>query len=932
MQAPCPAPYLFFGPHDLPALRARSADPPFDECRALIKASAACLAAMPIPQQPDPGPLVARENGVFLDEFLQAHYAYLAAGQALQNCGQVLAFAYLLDGDEAMGARARQWVLALAGWSCWGPAADPFGYQAAPALAGTAVLYDWLAGVLNLDDRRRLQQAMSRQLEGTAGRWPPATTGAALGGNTAWSCMAAAGLASLALLEDDERAPAWAARWAGLFGRALPAAFAADGAYQEGVGWWDLCALRAGLPFMAALRRCGGPDLYESGGLRAYPSFLLGASRAFERDTGPQPRSWARFLPPSPLHYRHVLLHLAAAFGDRVLAGVAGPDLKVPEGTPLDWFFFYWQRVPYDAGRWYTVELSWDAVAGSFTMAVDGRTWSMDVGPDPDLDNIDGLCFSGEGLRLRHLGVRPGAQEAVALLEQETELTLGQGHEVSGALLEASQLRLRFAAAASGTVWFQACKTSDRQAAAAHLTADGKRGPGMRMEAVGLFPDLAADFRFADAEGRAWPPGAQPGGRVWFDGPWEYLWRQGMPPAAAVPPRSSTFFPHAGLAFLRHGPDADIELRLRAGPAWGRDRGDQNAFVLSIGGQPLAGEVPEAASGDSRPGRRQYELGNFYLNTFASNTLLVDGRPQEREGLEEQWGKAGDPSCNGHIESFFSAPAFDVAIGEAGGAYAGLKGFCRSIVFVKPDYFFIVDHIDADRERQIEWLLHTNGRLEVDGNRARLEGSEGAAEVFFLDPEGAGPECRWAPAQLENERTPYLCLPLKGQRVQIGTVLVPLAPGTTTEIQPERLSVRGGVAMRLRRGNGHDLLICRDPQGEGIGVDGVRSDGQLAFLRRDRDLPVYYALVGGTRLHWRTELVGLAQAGSVAVQRSSSRLRAWTGGEAGNTLRLHLGNRPRFVRLNGQRLEAGAWVYSPQGRRLSIEVPPGSHELDVALK
>ncbi|MSR81958.1 MAG: hypothetical protein EXS58_03425 [Candidatus Latescibacteria bacterium] len=925
------SPHLFFTAAELPRLRERSAREPYATCHHLLLQTADHLLRDPLPSRPPPGPPSPQDEGGYSREYLRTHYQFYTCGHALQGYGQVLAFAYLLSGEPAYAVRARDWALEFAGWPQWGPGAAPDGIQAAHALTGLALVYDWLGAFLDEQESQLLRQALGRQVRAFRLQWE----GAPLNTSAAWVCLAAAGLASLALLPEEPEAAGWVEHWTQLFQtQVLPASFGHQGEFCEGTGWWDICALRQGVLFFEALRHQGGPDLCLDPGLRAYPAQLLASSDAADLGHPPHPRCWASFQPPSPHHYRYVLLYLASALQEGGLqASAAHQGLAVPRGTPLDWFYRQLHRRPYKPQTWYTVVLGWDAGTGVCTLTIDDYTWRFAVGDAERLRRIDGLSFctagQGGGFRLSHLGVRPGEHPAILPLEQHAELAIG-GSGAPGSAevrLRVPELRIDFPAAAQGTAWFQISKGDLLDKAVVRFSAGGDPGPGLHLAAVEIFPVLGADFLQCDCDGQAAPLGGALGGQVWFDGPWEYLWYDEQLAPSPSPPRSSLHLEDAGLVFLRG--DEGTELRLRAGPATGKDRGDQNGFALRVAGQLLCGELPEAASGEPELSQRQYELDNYFLNTFACNTLLVEGQPQRRTG--SQW--LADPRTHqGSIEGFFSSEVLDFAAGEAGRAYPGLRGFRRRIAYIKPDYFVVADQVEALAPAEVEWLIHTTCPLEVaEEGWAYIHGEGCGLEVHCLQPSQV--QRRRTPAALEAERTDYLSLSQRGERLHFLAILVPRPVGGRSTLRPEQISGRGGRGVKVTRGGSSDWVLWRDLEAEALNIEGMRSDASLVFARRGaRAATAVYGLIGGTYLHLRTELIRADQPMDMVFHQGASRLSALVRVSAPCTLRLAAGTRPRSLKLDGRPLAEGEYSYAPQGRRLSLKLEAGRHELEVNLR
>jgi hypothetical protein len=940
-EQPLSHPYLFFSQDDLPGLRARSQRQPYTACHRLILDTAEHILAQAPPPEPAAGPPTAKDEDGFLAEYLEAHYQFYTAAYALHYYVQVLAFAYLLSGDERYGRKARQWVVHFTEWQFWGPQAAPHGVQAAHCLLGTTLAYDWLGDLLTQDQRRLLQETMSLHITAFRQRWiapPEDQIGATqhLDTSATWVCLAAAGTASLALLYADPAAAGWAEEWAQLLAQqVLPASFGDDGSFQEGTGWWDIYALRQGVLFMDALVHCGGPDLFADKNLRTYPHYLLQSTAAWNLERPPQTRCWANFQPPSPFHYRYVLLRLATAGAAAdVFHAASRCALEVPLHTPLDWFYRQLHRVAYEPGRWYTVSLSWDIDQCTYTVGIDQHSWTIAV--EGEWGAVDGVRFScsgaGKGIHVRHLGVRPGVQPATALLEAAAELHVGNyiaAAEISAPHLHMPELCLDFSAEPKGTVWFQIHKGDIADCARIRLCRQGVPGPGLELAAVDLFPAAGADFLQCDSQGHTAPLNGYSGGQIWFDGPWEYLWYDEQLEARPPDPPQSRLFATTGLAYLR---GAKAELRLRAGPALSKDRGDQNAFAIRLGDELMAGDLPQAAAGETALSQRQYDLDRYFLNTFACNTLLVNGNGQEVGGHERQWKNKLKQNHNGRIEHFFATPHFDAVESEAGNAYADLAGFRRRIAYIKPDYFVLADEVEAPSSVDIEWLFHTTQALQVEGNRAHVQGREHGLELVILIPDDALQNAQ-TPALLERERTQYARLHLRGEQLRILAVFIPLHGSGRPTFKPEYLSSRNGYGIHCVRGGASDLILFRAAAQDSLSLESVRSDASSVFIRRSgRSTPSLYAMVGGTHLSVRSELVRADRPLDLFAHRTAQRLNARVEAAAATQVRLVTGMPPRTVRLDGAELTADIYTYTPQGKCLTLEIPAGAHEIDINLK
>ncbi len=154
---------------------------------------------------------------------------------------------------------------------------------------------------------------------------------------------------------------------------------------------------------------------------------------------------------------------------------------------------------------------------------------------------------------------------------------------------------------------------------------------------------------------------------------------------------------------------------------------DINSFILHAFGQPLLIDQyvwPYAhylGFFDVKNLRWDFE-GN---NTIAHNTLLVDGQGQRCGQMFE-----------GRIVNFKSTPGLQFAVGEADDVYGDLlKAFRRTIALVNGQFVVIVDDIKADTIRQLEWLMHYQGKISEDSSGTfRITNKGAGLDMLFLRP------------------------------------------------------------------------------------------------------------------------------------------------------------------------------------------------------
>ena len=893
-------PYLFFTEADLPALKDRAHSSPHAACYRLLLDTATRLVREPIPEEP------ALPSSPADEPRLQRRRH--AVGRALQNCGQVFVFAYALSREPRYAARARDWALTCAGWPSWRRTAADL--PAAHYLLGTSLIYDGLGDFLSDAERQILRRFLIDRLAAFHHRWQADSADSLAAPDSAtWICLAAAGLGSLALLHEEEKAPSWAADWAQRFESwLLPASFGDQGEFLAGGDWRALDALRHGLLFLDALGNCSGPDLFLAPGLQAFPDFLRQSSEVFDLGGGTATPSWSLFPPPSPFHYRYVLLRLAAAdrTGEPFQPAIC-QDLEVPRGVPLEEFYPDLHRISCAPDRWYTISLSWDAATESCRLGIDQQNWEFPLSGQTALERVDGVCFTGPDFDLRHLGVRAGQAPATVLLEQQTELRVADRppSPLAAPSLQVPELRIGFPAATQGMVWFQLRKPDAQGRVNVRLLCAGRPGPGLQLAPVAAADGPGVEFLRLASDGQTAPPGGWCGGQIWFDAPWEYLWCDPERTSPRAVPRRAVHFAAAGLAFLRAAA-GEPELRICAGQAedW------PNSVALRVDGETLIGAAPRAAG---------------------TNYPQFPERPPPVSigGIVSGPSRSGFQSAisSGRIAHFFSSPAFAAVAGEAGQIYPDLRGFRRRVVYIKPDYFVLADDFEIDGRdsgRQLDWHLPIAGKPSLEDGCFRVQGGHGALEVRLLRPVVRLDE--WADAI-------RLSLEPKAGKADLLALFVPFREGHRPAFRSEAIAARGGHGLRLARGSAVDIVLFRDAERDSLSAEGLRSDADLCFARRSgRSAPSLYALVQGTHLQARTELARTSEPADLFVHQTATRLSVSVQTRAALELRLTTGAPPRVVRLDSAPLTADAFNYVAQGRRLVLKIPSGVHQLDVILK
>jgi len=149
---------------------------------------------------------------------------------------------------------------------------------------------------------------------------------------------------------------------------------------------------------------------------------------------------------------------------------------------------------------------------------------------------------------------------------------------------------------------------------------------------------------------------------------------------------------------------------------------------------------------------------NFTHQSHAHNTITVDNQGQPIQ----------DIGAKGQLTAFLHQQEFDLSSGDATKAYAGRLGrFERSIIYVRPDMFVVIDDLKASESRQksrFQWWLNADEKIEIydtkDGARVDNDGAMLDAKVqypsnvnaYYLDIYSGADMAEYPPTVKETDR------------------------------------------------------------------------------------------------------------------------------------------------------------------------------------
>ncbi len=333
----------------------------------------------------------------------------------------------------------------------------------------------------------------------------------------------------------------------------------------------------------------------------------------------------------------------------------------------------------------------------------------------------------------------------------------------------------------------------------------------------------------------------------------EFLWGATQGEEGTALDFTSCAFPWAGQYVMRSGWDSDARyLMFEAGPyGTGHQHEDKLGLFLFAYGRPLITEAG-TYSYDRSKWRR------FVLSTAAHNTIMVDGLGQHRGGLRGTY-EATEPLTG----NWATEDTFDWAIGVYDDGYGPVSGpdgrglgreddvkitHERSVVFVRPDYYVVIDRLLGEGEHRYENLFNLDAdEAAVDEASLRVDTLNTDAANLALVPvarDGLSlrivkgqedPVLGWVPRE-RHRAIPTAVYEKTGVPPQVFvTLLFPYPAGDPPVVEAELLDANvareEGIALEVRWKGGRDCLLYAFDEPRELSAGGIRANARLALVR-----------------------------------------------------------------------------------------------------
>lgn len=273
-------------------------------------------------------------------------------------------------------------------------------------------------------------------------------------------------------------------------------------------------------------------------------------------------------------------------------------------------------------------------------------------------------------------------------------------------------------------------------------------------------------------------------------------------------------------------PPPDAPMLYRSGV----EHPDANSFIIYSHGKYLTGDT-------GYTGVKQ---------TNHHNTILVDGRGQEKDGRHEVFKEVPYERLNKlRLADVWSTPEFFYARGLAAPAYysdLNLARFDRHFLYIAPDYFVIWDELVADTPRAYTWLLNAEETVVTQTrNSFALPNGDATLFVQLLLPDAPVVKVerlivttQGRPGEVEKGRQEQRGVqlvestPKPGLRAEFLHFMQPIRSALTSA--PPRVSALTGSArgVRIQWPNGETEIVLMRGSDESLSMNGQRAVARVS--------------------------------------------------------------------------------------------------------
>jgi len=385
---------------------------------------------------------------------------------------------------------------------------------------------------------------------------------------------------------------------------------------------------------------------------------------------------------------------------------------------------------------------------------------------------------------------------------------------------------------------------------------------------------------------------------------------QGRPPA-----HTSVAFPYSGHYIMRSGWDPDARfLHLDAGPyGAAHQHEDKLHFIVYAFGRQLLLDAGSYMYDASRWRR-------YVLSTRGHNTVLVDGEGQNRRRQKDTqfWPRPWTAPAPATDTRFVTTRGFDCAIGHYRDGYGPQTNkavtHTREILFVKPDYWLVLDTLVASDAKlhTCESLFHLDAREAVADPRTKVVTTcetnaanlaivplaDDALKVAIVKGTTEEPVQGWSGVNKGWRPVPTAVFTKEWTgRTHLLYAVCPSPagkPASSPALAP--LTIKRGEAIAAvieREGHAKEYFVANAKPGSLVETDTLATDAELAFA-----CPHKLAILNGTKLVADNMSITFSKPASASLDKNAdgNYVLHYEGGQPAECV-LRLGTKTSRIRL-----------------------------------
>lgn len=261
---------------------------------------------------------------------------------------------------------------------------------------------------------------------------------------------------------------------------------------------------------------------------------------------------------------------------------------------------------------------------------------------------------------------------------------------------------------------------------------------------------------------------------------------------------------------------------------------------------------------------------NYFRGVRAHNTIMIDGLDQSHlVGT-----RSVESPANAKIHRWLSTTYLDIVTGSHDG-YARLPEPAihkRDILFIKPDYWVVLDNILGTGKHQLDWHYHLmpNTEVKINYQSGQAQCSVGraglliqplcfdTAEVKLIIGDEAEPQ-GWV--SLESGQK--VAAPVLNYRCKklipfhFGALLIPFPKSKLPSIDIRLFSTEQEVIGLLVRYNGKNdiILLAKDGESRLLTFENWQANASMFIVRQFSSNDFQLTIVNGTTAYWRRKLI-----------------------------------------------------------------------------